>query len=291
MKDPKPDVLNDENTPPEQLSAWARWQLPSMGAEVPPKANAYNLRNPRKPAPGQSPEHESEPEIKPPTLEEIEAIRAAAFEEGRGEGFAAGKTDGYKDGYKKGEADVRAAVTRIGQIARVLLDPIPNNDNDLEAAVLQLVENICKRVIQRELKLDSSGLRQVVTTALDSLNPGAQRIRIHLNPDDCELITHHLHALGELEGHWRVLPHATIIPGGCIIETDNSLIDARAEKRLAAVIHQVFERQQQALESNTSHQRGMDQLLDEVSAFPIDDVIEEDPETLNPDGDSELNES
>ncbi len=272
MKDKVTEILTEENTPLEQLSAWARWQLPNMDSDVPVKHNAYSVQARRTRDGAPTTQQEPEPEIKPPTLEEIEAIRQAAFETGREEGRAAGRDEGYKEGFKRGENDVKAAVTRVGQIARVLLEPIPQQDNELEAAVLQLVENICKRVVQRELKLDSEGLKKVVGTALESLNPGAQRIRIHLNPADCEMISTHLRAMGELEDNWRVVPHTTITPGGCIVETDNSLIDARAEKRLAAVIQQVFERQQQALERSPNQQGGMEQLLGEVNAFPIEDV-------------------
>lgn len=272
MNDPKTDILTEDNTPPDQLSAWARWQLPNMDADAPAKHNAFNIaaQKRRKGAPIADPL--PEPEIKPPTIEEIEAIRQAAYAEGREEGRAAGHDEGYKEGFKRGESDLKAAVTRVGQIARVLLEPIPQQDDELESAVLQLVENICKRVVQRELLLDSSGLRKVVSSALECLNTGAQRIRVHLNPADCEMITAHLRAMSELEDNWRVVPHPTITPGGCIVETDNSLIDARAEKRLAAVIQQVFERQQQALEESSQQQRGMDQLLGEVTAFPVDDV-------------------
>lgn len=286
IKGRTPDIISGDSTPPEQLSAWARWQLPNMEAELPPKQNALNIRKQKhKNAAPQTPE--PEPEIKPPTLEEIEAIRQAAFDTGHEEGRAAGHEEGhkkgYETGYKQGEGEVKAAVTRLGQIARVLLEPIPKNDDDLEEALLQMVENICKRVVQRELKLDSSGLKKIVNTALENLHPGAQRLRIHLNPGDCEMITLHLNAMGELEDNWRVVPHATITPGGCIIETDNSLIDARAERQLAAVIAQVFERQSQALETTPQPQGGMEQLLGEVDtfegdAFSLDDEAEGAPD-------------
>lgn len=276
MKDPKSDILTEDNTSPEQLSAWARWQLPNMDVDAPTKPNAFNIAAQKRRKGDLAAEPEPEPEIKPPTLEEIEAIRQAAYAEGLEEGRAAGHEEGYKDGFKRGESDLKAAVTRVGQIARVLLEPIPQQDDELESAVLQLVENICKRVVQRELLLDSTGLRKVVSSALECLNTGAQRIRVHLNPVDCEMITSHLRAMSELEDNWRVVPHPTITPGGCIVETDNSLIDARAEKRLSAVIQQVFERQQQALEESSQQQRGMDQLLGEVAAFSVEDVTQHD---------------
>lgn len=271
MSNKKPDIIYKETLSPDQLSAWERWQLPSMDQDLPDRENAFNIRIKKTDPP--LPQAVDDEVIKPPTAEEIEAIRQAAFEEGLKEGRAAGHAEGYQAGFKRGESDVKAAVTRLGQIIRVLLEPIPKNDDELESAVLDLVKNICKRVVQRELKLDSSGLKKVVSTALESLTPGYQRIRIHLNPEDCDMITRYLREQDDFDDNWRVVPHATITPGGCIVETDNSLIDARAEKRLAAVIQQVYEQQKQALEQEDSQQGGMEQLLDEVEAFPPEDDI------------------
>lgn len=263
----KPDVITSENSAPGQLSAWERWQLPNMDAETPVKGNAFNLRT--KSVAGKAPAGTPppEPEIKPPTAEEVEAIRRAAYEEGLQEGREAGKADGFKSGFKSGEAEIKAAITRLGQITRVLLEPIPPQDDELEQAVLQMVERVCKRVVHRELILDSSQVLTVVREALDCLHPGAQRIRIHLNPVDAELVLQGLRDAGEMEDGWRILPHATITPGGCIVETDTSMIDARAEKRLTSVLQQVYEQQHHALDDKSSQQGHMDQLLDEVESF------------------------
>lgn len=270
----KPDVITSENSAPGQLSAWERWQLPNMDAEAPVKGNAFNLRT--KPPAGKSPPGAPppEPEIKPPTADEVEAIRRAAYEEGLLEGREAGKADGFKSGFKSGEAEIKAAITRLGQITRVLLEPIPQQDDELEQAVLQMVERVCKRVVHRELILDSSQVLTIVREALDCLHPGAQRIRIHLNPVDAELVLQGLRDAGEMEDGWRILPHATISPGGCIVETDTSMIDARAEKRLASVLQQVYEQQHHALEEKSSQQGHMDQLLDEVESFDSDSIAD-----------------
>ena len=281
MSSKKPDVISDENASPEQLSAWERWQLPNMDADLPVHENAFNLRTPKRLADVEA-EHLAEPEIKPPTAEEIEAIRNTAHEEGYKEGLEAGKADGFKAGFASGESDVKATITRLGQICRVLLEPIPSQDDELEQAVLEMVEKICRRVVHRELKLDSSGILDVVREALDCLNPGSRRIRIHLNPADTDFVIRHLREADEYDDSWRVLAHPTITPGGCIVETDNSLIDARAEKRLASVLQQVYQQQHQALDEKASQQGHVDQLLDEVAAFAPDDVdeVEASPDPL-----------
>ena len=253
-----------------RLSAWERWQLPNMDRDVPVKGNALNMRAAVRRDGTPSDTAPPEPEIKPPTADEIEAIRRSAYEEGLQEGREAGKAEGYKAGFKSGEADSKAAITRLGQIARVLLEPIPQQDDELEQVVLAMVEKICRRIVHRELMLDSSQVLIVVREALDCLHPGAQRIRVHLNPVDAEIVLQGLRAAGELEDGWRIVPHATISPGGCVIETDTGMIDARAEKRLASVLRQVYEQQPHALEDKSSSQGHMDQLLDEVASFTGD---------------------
>lgn len=274
MSNSKSDVVSGDEG---RLSAWERWQLPSMDRDVPVKGNALNLRS----APRRDGTHTDtappEPEIKPPTADEIEAIRRAAYEEGLQEGREAGKAEGYKAGFKSGEADSKATIIRLGQIARVLLEPIPHQDDELEQAVLAMVEKICRRIVHRELVLDSSQVLMVVREALDCLHPGAQRIRVHLNPVDAEIVLQGLRAAGELEEGWRIVPHPTISPGGCVVETDTSMIDARAEKRLASVLQQVYEQQQHALEDKSSNQGHMDQLLDEVESFSGDVTAPDSP--------------
>ena len=135
-----------------------------------------------------------------------------------------------------------------------------------------MVEQICKRVLHRELSIDSSAVTTIVQEAIDSINFGNQRLRIHLNKQDLDLVLNHLRDTGEWEEGWRVLAHPTITPGGCIIETDTSMVDARAERRLASVLQQVYEQRQQALEERGQQHGHVDQLLDEIDTFSGDAV-------------------
>lgn len=275
----KPGVMNDSNTPVEQMSAWERWHLPNMEVEGDEKTSAYN-RTARKPV-SEKPQEEALDEeiIRPPTAEEIEQIRQAAYEDGLEQGREAGHREGYDAGYAGGESEAKAALTRLSQICRALLEPIPAQDDELEQVLLHLVEQICKRVVHRELTIDSSAMLSIVRSALDTLNPGEQRLKIHLNGQDAQWIEQRLKADGEWHEHWRIQPHPSITPGGCIIETESSMVDARAEKRLASVIRQVYEQQQQALEEHGQQHGHVDQLLDEIERFVDDDV----PEIANPD--------
>ena len=50
------------------------------------------------------------------------------------------------------------------------------------------------------------------------------------------------------------------------------MVDARAERRLASVIQQVYEQRQQALEERGQQHGHVDQLLDEIDTFTVDGV-------------------
>ncbi|HVK99133.1 MAG TPA: hypothetical protein VM553_04940, partial [Dongiaceae bacterium] len=104
MSNKKPDVISSDKTDPGQLSAWERWQLPSMGQDQPARANAINMRQKSRGGPEHPDLPAPEPAIKPLTAEEVEAIRRAAFEEGLQEGREAGHAEGYKAGFKSGES-------------------------------------------------------------------------------------------------------------------------------------------------------------------------------------------
>lgn len=263
-----PSVLNVNNVGEGGLSAYDRWELPAMEGDGSKNENHVFLANPR---PAKIVVEEEEEEIIPLTAEEVEAIRQAAYDDGLLQGIDEGKKQGYQEGYQSGADDVRAMVTKMSHICRALLEPIPAQDEEIEQTLMTLVKSICKRVVQRELQLDSVSLQAVLAEALDCLQIGAGRIRIHLNPDDAAFIQTTLAEMTDVDFTWQLLPHPTISPGGCIVETEKSMVDARSEKRLAAVIEQVYNKKNNALEETAeTSNSGLGQLLGEVDQFGVE---------------------
>ncbi|OUS29671.1 hypothetical protein A9Q99_08315 [Gammaproteobacteria bacterium 45_16_T64] len=263
-----PNVLNQDNVGESGLSAYERWELPSMSSEQADANNSLFVSMYRDSVEVQVVEEDDD--IQPLTAEDVEAIRLAAYEEGLAQGIEAGKQKGYEEGFQHGVADLKAMLTKMSHICRALLEPIPQQDLDIEDAIKVLVSSICERVVERELQLDSSSLGGIVREALECIQPGAKRIRIHLNPDDVAFIQDQLAAMDNADFPWQLSPHPTISPGGCIVETDKSMVDARAETRLSAVIQQVYSKQSDVLgniEDAANSAGGIDQLLSEVKQF------------------------
>jgi flagellar assembly protein FliH len=181
-------------------------------------------------------------EVQPITLEELEAIRQDAYNEG----LAIGEKDGYHAGQLKAKAENDAylgeLLNRMERLMQHLFDPIAEQDRELEKAMVGLVEHISRQVIQRELSIDSSQLSHVVRDALKLLPMGADNVRILVNPQDFELVK----ALRERHDEkWRILEDETMLPGGCRVETEHSRIDATVETRLAQAMTQMFEQQRE----------------------------------------------
>ena len=230
----------------KDISGFDRWSLPSFDVEGetdPAEAEEApaDVETIAQAAPAESEDVALE-DVKPLTLDELEAIRQDAYNEG----FATGEKDGFHAGQLKAKQEADAALgaklAALEGLMGHLFEPIAEQDQQMEAALVDLVSHMAREVIRRELNSDSSQIRQVLREALKMLPMGADSIRIHLNPQDFEMVK----ALRERhEESWRILEDDALMPGGCRVETEHSRIDASVETRLAQVLKQLFEQQRE----------------------------------------------
>lgn len=234
----------------KDISGFDRWSLPSFDEEG--EAGAQALAE----APGEqeveAPEAEANAQtesqdialedVKPLTLDELEAIRQDAYNEG----FSTGEKDGFHAGQLKAKQEADTALSaKLAALERLmshLFEPIAEQDQQMETALVDLVSHMARQVIRRELSTDSSQIRQVLREALKMLPMGANNVRIHLNPQDFEMVK----ALRERhEESWRILEDDALMAGGCRVETEHSRIDASIETRLSLVLKQLFDHQRE----------------------------------------------
>jgi flagellar assembly protein FliH len=177
-------------------------------------------------------------EVQPMTLEELESIRQDAYNEG----FAIGEKEGFHSTQLKVRQEAEVALTAklesLEQLMTHLLEPIADQDAQIEKSMIQLVEHIARQVIQRELKTDSSQIGTVLRDALKLLPMGASNVRILVNPQDFAQVK----ALRDRhEESWRILEDDTLAAGGCRVETEHSRIDASVETRISVAIAKMFD--------------------------------------------------
>lgn len=238
MPDKKP---SSELLSAQESQLFSRWDLPSFDAPIEEK----------QPEPV-AVEAEAETEVrvedvtiedvKPLTLEDVESVRQGAWNEG----FSTGEKDGFHAGQLKAsqEADgvLRNKVQALENIMREFFQPIAQQDQQLEESMLDLVMQISRQVIQRELSIDSSQIKQVVREALKLLPMGSEAVRVYVNPQDFEQIK----ALrARHEEHWKIVEDDDLLPGGCRFESLNTQIDASIETRIEHIATQILEQQRE----------------------------------------------
>ena len=213
----------------KDISAYDRWEVPAIAEEKTGQENQINngvgYRIDR---------------FKPPTVHDLEEVRKKAYEEGFKEGKDKGFIAGHDLGVRKGEEEKKSETALIAQVARALMEPINQQDQALEKVMLSLVIQISKLILKRELYIDSSQVMQIVREALATLSCGSKTIKILLHPADLANILPEIKKLPDYQESWRIVERAGLSPGGCIVESNEGLVDATVDRRVEQIVNQVY---------------------------------------------------
>ena len=202
--------------------------------------------------------------IKAPTVKELESIREDAYNEGFEQGFENGMAQGQRAGHSEGHAsgfsagkqeglDLGlkqgiAAGTAEGKLAEetkgteklavfdalsgALKAQIPQEQAELEQAVLALSIRIARQIVQDELRAEPSHIAAVVGAAVQSLPNPDDKLTLYVSPDEFDYVT------SFADKHWQLEADADISVGGCKIKSQYSYVDYTLEHRFdTAVSH------------------------------------------------------
>ncbi|MCC7221373.1 MAG: flagellar assembly protein FliH [Candidatus Contendobacter sp.] len=246
----------------DRLTAYQRWELPSVDqpSEPAPAPEAASATPPagievRPPVP-RRPKTASTP----PTLDEIEAIQREAHEEGFSAGYQEGRREGREQGYKKGQQEghaegyqrgyaeglaagrdeVALRVQKLDQIVAFMHQPLEQLDSAVEEQLTWLATEIARQLVRRELRSSPGEIVAVVREAVALLPVASAGIQVRLHPEDAQLIREVLSLGRDDEPVWRIIEDQTLSRGGCLVNTDQSRIDATLEKRLGLLIATVM---------------------------------------------------
>lgn len=279
MRDKKAD---SELITAQEGEVFSLWDLPSF--DTPIEEGSFHIEQ-AEPEPASEPEEEVRveevvaEEVKPLTLDEVEAIRQDAWNEG----FSTGEKDGFHAGQlkaaKEAEVVLQGKVQVLEKIMHEFFEPIARQDQELEEAMLDLVLQISQQVIQRELKIDSSQIKQVVRECLKLLPMGSEAVRVHVNPQDFERIK----ALRERhEGNWRIVEDDDLLPGGCRFESLDTQINASIETRIEKIATQILEQQRELKNHPLPADLDVSLEVSEPVAATTDDSASEHPASEQP---------
>jgi flagellar assembly protein FliH len=226
----------------EFQSAYQRWEMTSFGDERPSARAQREAAEAAAAAAARAfePPPPPQPTIELPTAEELEAIRAAAREEGYAEGLDAGQAEGraagYEEGLALGRAEAADELEHLRELATTFGDAVTQADETISNDVLELALHLARGMVRTAFDVKPDLIIPVVREAIDYLPNLQQPALLMLHPEDALIVKsgigHELDKSG-----WRVVEDESIARGGCRVDTASNQIDAQIGARWQRLTH------------------------------------------------------
>lgn len=169
---------------------------------------------------------------------ELTAIEREAWERGHAEGREAGLAAAEQQA-RAAQAQIQQRIDRLQAVLDFMERPLAQLDQEVEHQLAVLASAIARQIVRRELRTQPDEIVAVVRETIGLLPAGARRVRVHLHPEDAELVRTRL-ATASHERAWSIVEDPVLTRGGCRVTSENSMIDAQLEQRLGAVIATVL---------------------------------------------------
>ncbi len=134
--------------------------------------------------------------------------------------FEVSKKKGYEEGLKKWTEQLAFLEQKRGQVRE-----------ELQKFLVQITIATAKKVVGREIQQNPSTIADIVMQNLRSV-AAHQKITIYVNKADYERVEKEkekLKAICDQASTFKIQPREDIHEGGAVIETDQGIVDARAE--------------------------------------------------------------
>jgi len=154
-------------------------------------------------------------------------------------GFIEGEKAGKEVGEKTLEALLKQYAKRLEELNALRKEIFATSERE----VLRLALEIARKVIRREASVDEELILTLVKVALNRLAEQAV-MTVRVNPRDYQSIQRHQAAYpssSSLNEGVKLIEDPSISRGGCLIETESGVIDARIEEQLREIEKGFFE--------------------------------------------------
>lgn len=154
--------------------------------------------------------------------EEADSIRESAMKEG------------YQAGLEQVQGDLQELRESLAQFMNA-----PNEVYGYIAPdILEISIDIAQKIIKKEIEQDPQVLFNTIVDVLKMLSKDEPKITLQVNPAEANEVKQavpELLNLGGMSAKVIVLPDETITEGGCLVTTDNGVVDATIETRINLV--------------------------------------------------------
>ncbi len=169
----------------------------------------------------------------------LEAALSDARQQAYADGFQHGHNAGSQETRDALEATVRRSAeetaVRMGQLLHGMADQLIASEQQIARQILELACDIARQVVRQELQVNTRHLRAVIGEALETMVEDGLPATVRMHPEDLALVKGALiETLGDNAPDLVADP--AVSPGGCLIHSPSSTVDATIEKRWARAI-------------------------------------------------------
>lgn len=171
---------------------------------------------------------------RPPSLDEIQAIRDDAQREGFDDGMAQGRAEGLA----QGQGEIRRLTAQIEGILDNFSRPLVRLENEVVAALGDLAVRIAGGLVGRAYQAEPGLLAELVGEAVDAVGGAAREVEVRLHPDDIAALT----PLLSLSPATRLVADHALARGDLRVHAESVRIDGSLDARLRAALETVLRR-------------------------------------------------
>ncbi|MCM1264858.1 MAG: FliH/SctL family protein [Candidatus Gastranaerophilales bacterium] len=148
------------------------------------------------------------------------------------------KQSAYQEGFNAGLQQAQADVANFRNVLGAFMGAEERVFNEIAPNVLELAMEIAQKIIKHEIKTDPQIVIDTVMDVMKTLSKNEPKIVLRVNPVQVQYIKdtlpEQIRLLG-METKLSVLSDEAITEGGCIIQTNNGVVDASIEAQLEIV--------------------------------------------------------
>ena len=209
----------------------------------------------------------AEEQPQPLTLDDIEAIRQSAYEDGFNEGKESGHQQGLEEGKAEGviaghqegltqgiEEGLAVGATQIEEQLKTwesllerLHNPLEKLDENAEYQLVRLATSLAEQITRSEVQTSPQIILQALKQAVDALPISEQKLRINLHPEDLKFVQAAYSEKQCIQRGWDLQGEPALMRGDCQIQTQVSSIDYTFNSRIEQVLKNFFKENHEQL--------------------------------------------
>ena len=148
------------------------------------------------------------------------------------------KQSAYQDGFNAGIQQAQVDLENFRNVVGAFLGAEDRVFNEIAPNILGIAMEIAQKIIKTEIKTDPQIVLNTIMDVLKTLSKNEPKIILRVNPLQVQYIKdtlpEQIRLLG-MDTKLSILSDESITEGGCIVQTNNGLVDASIEAQLDIV--------------------------------------------------------